>query len=486
MARPFFAAVLLLPLLVTLAPPSPSARAGEIVPDAHHDLRVVLHPAEHLLEVVDVVSPRTSPADGEALRFRLNAALTAEAGDAAWVVEAVDGGGEGAPGEESGENGGVGVGTWAVRPRDGPWPRPPKIPLRYRGTIHQPPRAEGEDYARSFARTAGTIGEEGAVLTRATVWVPDLGEDLLTFRLEVDLPAGWDAVSQGRRTKHAVEEGRRFTTWESPHPMEEVYLIANRFTEYDRPAGRVRAQAFLREPDPALAGRYLEATAQYLALYERLIGPYPFGKFALVENFWETGYGMPSFTLLGPQVIRLPFILHSSYPHEILHNWWGNSVYVDWQTGNWCEGLTAYLADHLLREGQGRGTEYRRDTLKKYRNHVRGARDFPLTQFRSRHSGATEAVGYGKSLMLFHMLRRHLGDETFVRGLRTFYRKHRWTKASFADLADVFSEVSGEDLHPFFRQWVERTGAPALALRARREGKGKVLLEIAQTQAGDV
>ena len=113
----------------------------------------------------------------------------------------------------------------------------------------------------------------------------------------------------------------------------------------------------------------------------------------------------PLFTLLGPQVIRFPFILHSSYPHEILHNCWGNSVYVDWSKGNWCEGLTAYLADHLIREGQGRGAEYRNDTLKGYRNYVGESRDFPLTEFRSRHSSATQAVCYGKCLILWHMLR---------------------------------------------------------------------------------
>ena len=80
-----------------------------------------------------------------------------------------------------------------------------------------------------------------------------------------------------------------------------------------------------------------------------------------MENFWETGYGMPSFTLLGPQVIRFPFILTSSYPHEILHNWWGNSVFVDYPTGNWCEGLTAYMADHLMKEqvGSSRGVSAR-------------------------------------------------------------------------------------------------------------------------------
>ena len=34
---------------------------------------------------------------------------------------------------------------------------------------------------------------------------------------------------------------------------------------------------------------------------------------------------MPSFTLMGSRIIRFPFILHSSYPHEILHNW-GNGL----------------------------------------------------------------------------------------------------------------------------------------------------------------
>ena len=115
-------------------------------------------------------------------------------------------------------------------------------------------------------------------------------------------------------------------------------------------------------------------------------------------------------------VIRFPFILTSSYPHEILHNWWGNSVFVDYPTGNWCEGLTAYMADHLMKEQAGQAAEYRRDTLKKYRDFVRDGRDFPLTEFRSRHSAATEAVGYGKTLMGFHMLRRQLGDEAFTGG----------------------------------------------------------------------
>ena len=171
---------------------------------------------------------------------------------------------------------------------------------------------------------------------------------------------------------------------------------------------------------------------------------------------------MPSYTLLGPQVIRFPFILSSSYPHEILHNWWGNSVFVDYASGNWCEGLTAYLADHLIQEQRGRGEEYRRDALQKYRNYVRDGRDFPLSEFRSRHSAATEAVGYGKTLMLFHMVRGRIGDESFRKWAARFYREHRGRQASFADVRRSLEAVSGQDFARFFMDHVAKPGAATL------------------------
>ena len=224
-------------------------------------------------------------------------------------------------------------------------------------------------------------------------------------------------------------------------------------------------------------------------MYRQLIGPYPYTKFALVENFWETGYGMPSFTLLGPRVIRFPFILHSSFPHEILHNWWGNSVFVDYEQGNWCEGLTAYLADHLIQEQRGKGESYRRDTLQKYRNYVKDGRDFPLAEFRSRHSGATEAVGYGKALMGFHMLRRRLGDEKFAVALQRLYRSHRGKRASFGDLQKAFEAAGERDLSRFFDEWTRRTGAATIGVSVtgvREDADGYVVSgTLDQTQPGE-
>jgi aminopeptidase N len=254
--------------------------------------------------------------------------------------------------------------------------------------------------------------------------------------------------------------------WESPAVQEDVYLVGGPLTEYRQPAGPVQAMVFLRTPDAPLAQKYLAATEQYLGLYNALLGPYPYPKFALVENSWESGYGMPSFTLLGSKVIRLPFIVSSSYPHEILHNWWGNGVFVDVQQGNWCEGLTAYLADHLLQEQRGSAVTYRRATLQRYTDYVSTHSEIPLMAFRARHSAATAAIGYGKALMFFHMLRQQVGDNAFITALQAFYRDNLFQRANFDALRRAFASVTSEDLSEVFQQWVTRSGAPELRISA--------------------
>jgi hypothetical protein len=242
----------------------------------------------------------------------------------------------------------------------------------------------------------------------------------------------------------------------------------------------VQTYAFLRTADAGMAARYLSATAQYLQMYEGMFGGYPYGKFALVENFWETGYGMPSFTLLGEQIIRFPFILTSSYPHELLHNWWGNGVFVDLSGGNWCEGLTAYLADHLFAEQRGQGSEHRRDILQRVTDYVTPQSDFPVSQFRSRTDSVTEAIGYGKTAMMWNMLRERIGDQSFLEGLRRFYSEQRFRTAGFDDLRRSFETVTGQDLQPFFRQWLTQTGIPDLRLEEATRTGNRVTVTLAQ------
>jgi len=346
-----------------------------------------------------------------------------------------------------------------------------KFVLQYQGKIYHPIKQKGEEYARSFSETPGIISEKGVLLAGSSYWIPWFNEKLVSFDLEVTLPENWDVASQGKRTIHEIRDGNRIVRWESPEIMDEIYLIAAPFHLFSLQVGKVTAMAYLRSPDEALANKYLETTAQYLEMFERLIGPYPYSKFALIENFWETGYGMPSFTLLGPKVIRFPFILHSSYPHELLHNWWGNSVFVDYEKGNWCEGLTVFYADHLIKEQRGQGDVYRRDALQAYTDYVKSSRDFPLTEFRARHDASSAAIGYNKSMMIFNMLRQRLGDDQFTQAIQLFYRDNKFKKATFQDVQQAFETISGEKLTWFFDQWVKQPGAPEIQITSAKSKK---------------
>jgi len=339
------------------------------------------------------------------------------------------------------------------------------VKLKYSGKISSPIKQSEENYQRGFSESPGIIDSIGIYLAGSTFWIPTFEDEMVSFTLTTELPKGWKNITQGKRTEEKTENGLHTDTWDSPTPQEEVFLIAAKFNEYKYSMGSVDAMALLRTPDEALANKYLETTAQYMEMYRGLIGPFPYTKFALVENFWETGYGMPSFTLLGEKIIRFPFILHSSYPHELLHNWWGNSVYVDFEKGNWCEGITAYMADHLIKEQRGQGENYRRSTIQKFTDFVNDENDFPLSEFISRHDGPSEAIGYGKTLMMFHMLRQKVGDENFTKSFQVFNRNNKFKKASFDDIRLAFEEVTEEDLTWFFNQWVNRIGAPKLSLK---------------------
>jgi hypothetical protein len=450
----------------------------------HHRLEVQLNPQQHSIVVIDNIT-RTDTITTH-LEFQLHRDLNPELVGSVGRLEALPA----LTGEDlstldlSSRNAALVPRRYRVVLPAGQ----ERFVLRYQGRIHHALRQQGEEYARSFRETSGMIDTQGVFLAGQSYWYPHIEGEQVSFDVHLQLPSGWKGMTQGERLAPAAGEEQVDEHWRCSSPQEEIYLIAGRFSEYTRKTNGVEAMVLLRQPDAALAAQYLDATAEYVRLYSGLIGPYPYSKFALVENFWETGYGMPSFTLLGPRVIRFPFILHSSYPHEILHNWWGNSVYVDYQSGNWAEGLTSYLADHLIKEQRGLGADYRRGVLQKYTDYVRRQQDFPLAAFRSRHSAVSEAVGYGKTLMLFHMLRRQLGDSAFRGGLQALYRQQRYQVTGFDDVEAVFSTVAGEPLDGFFAQWVDRSGAPSLRVSevlARREGKRSLLTAvIEQTQPG--
>ena len=318
------------------------------------------------------------------------------------------------------------------------------------------------------------ITREGTFLGDASYWYPVPSQTPAHRSLRIAAPAGCEGVSFGKRVSRETAAGVTRSFWEEAHPVGVLSLSAGPYLVEDRKLEGIEIMSYLYPDNAALAPRYLDAAAKYLKFYSDLFGPYPFEKFAVVENFFPTGYGFPSFTLLGGSVIRLPFIIDTSFPHEIAHSWWGNGIGVEEREGNWCEGLVSYLADYLLRERRSpaEGREQRRQLLVDFASLVPPGGDFPLREFVSRSDPASRAIGYGKGAMVFHMVRSLIGDEAFFGALRELCREKMYQSASWSDLVRAFSRSSGRDLAPFMNQWLVRTGGPRLSLSEVRTSRG--------------
>ncbi len=324
-----------------------------------------------------------------------------------------------------------------------------------------PVNTEGPSYG-----VRATIREKGTFLSDSAGWYPEIPGSRPTFRIRVEGPAGYEAVTAGRLIRRETSGGRTRSTWETREPLEGLSLSAGPYRVRERNAGETKLYTYFYPGSDALSETYLAAAARYLALYRELFGPYPFEKFAVVENFFPTGYGFPSYTLLGSTVVRLPFIVETSLGHEVAHSWWGNGVRVDYQKGNWSEGLTTYVSDYLYKERASpeEGREYRLKILRDYATLVTPGEDFPLRAFTGRDSPASRAVGYGKGAMVFHMARRLAGEEAFWKGMRDVVREKMFREASWGDFGRAIGGETGTDFAPFFKQWVDRPGAPVFAL----------------------
>ncbi|MDX1708947.1 MAG: M1 family aminopeptidase, partial [Desulfobacterales bacterium] len=322
---------------------------------------------------------------------------------------------------------------------------------------------------------SATISERGSFLLAGSGWYPRWVDGHSTYMLEVTAPEGMLAVTAGQSKGHETRDGKSVSTWLIRDPIRGISLSVGPYILRQKKAGNITAATYFFSETDHLADAYLDATVRYLMLYQDLFGPYPYDKFAVVENFFPTGYGFPSYTLIGGRVLRLPFIIHTSLGHEIAHCWWGNGVLVDYDAGNWSEALTTYVADYLYKEmkSEADGRAYRQQMLRNYATLVKPDQDFALHRFQSRYNPATKTIGYDKGAMVFHMLRRQIGDEAFWGALRDIYRDRLFRRTSWSDMQSVFESRAKRSLEGFFKQWVFHTGAPQFyldAVQSRQSG----------------
>jgi hypothetical protein len=432
--RPF---LVLTALVASLAPAGASER--------HYDVRLVLDPATR---VIDARMLLTLP-DASERRFALGRGFALQA-------LSIDGRSMDAAAE-----------SW-------PLPAGRAVEIAYRATL--PPLSGAQ------ARLMPFVDPEGSFVPLVG-WHPGLATGAFTYAVTVDVPAEQRAVVPGRLVEERETAGRYVARFVFDKPARELSVFVGPYAVGETMHGRWRLRTYFPPAVAHLGDRYRAQVGRYLDAFSAAIGPYPHDEFHVVASPLPVGLGFPTLTYVSRHILPLPFMQERSLAHEVLHAWWGHAVAVEYQHGNWCEALTTFMADYALAEAsdEAAARDMRRRWLADFAV-LPAEQDHPVRAFVARGHTASQVIGYNKGAMLFVMLRDEIGPAAFEKGIQRFWREHQFRVASWNDLRAAFEAEAGRPLDRFFRQWLERTGAPQLGLQhAERTSDGKVAFTLRQS-----
>jgi aminopeptidase N len=207
-------------------------------------------------------------------------------------------------------------------------------------------------------------------------------------------------------------------------------------------------------------------TKNILNFFIEKFGEYPYQKLANVQSKTQFGGMENAGTIFyAEKSVKGERDFEDTIAHEIVHQWFGNSASeTDWPHLWLSEGFATYFTDLYIQETKGeeafqqRLKEEREKVLKFYTKKQTPVIDAENTNLMS----LLNANSYEKGAWVLHMLRKKLGDETFWKGIKTYYEKFKFNNASTNDFKNVMAEVSGKNLDVFFTQWLQKAGHPIL------------------------
>ena len=224
--------------------------------------------------------------------------------------------------------------------------------------------------------------------------------------------------------------------------------------------------------DEKIGQRMAEIAGHSLATYDKAFGKYPYLQLNVVELPLPAGFGGVEFPGLvalaqaycidfdSPEAARLPGLvrdqadvvknaLEFTLAQSIAFQWWGSVVGSDSQRTPYLdESLAHYAATYYYEGAFGKEAGEKainqniRTPYQVYRSlggvDVEVAK--PTKDFRS--TLQFSAIVQAKGAMLFHVLRRELGDEQFFGALRLYFTTHKFRFATPQDLREAFLAAS--------------------------------------------
>jgi len=350
----------------------------------------------------------------------------------------------------------------------------PEDGLILRENVHGDPTAFGDNWPN-----------------RARFWFPsvDHPSDKATVAFTVHAPEGRRVVANGVQEGPAVPaepertggvEGLWSWRWVNVVPIP-TYLMVVGVAELEvmeqglaacgqapaspRDDGCIEITAWAFAPDTAHARHVFRRSGEMVDLYVDLIGPYPYEKLANIQSSTRFG-GMENASAIfySEQAIAQGRDIEGTVAHEIAHQWFGNSLTpADWPHLWLSEGFASYFGPLFWEHTEG-------DLA--FRERLSGVRERYLASDVTHRPVVDEAAenlldllnanSYQKGALVLHMLRGVMGERTFFRAIREYYRRHSGGNVETSDFRQVMEEFHRDSLGWFFQQWLYSPGYPEL------------------------
>ena len=315
------------------------------------------------------------------------------------------------------------------------------------------------------------------------------------YALTLDVPAGWEAVSNGLETGRDRKDSGTTVRFGETQPVS-TYLFAfaaGRFQIEAAERGGRRFRMFHRETDSQKVARNRDAIfdlhASALAWLERYTDlPYPFGKFdfVLVPSFQFGGMEHPgsifynaSSLLLDPSAtINQQLGRASLIAHETAHMWFGDLVTMRWFNDVWMKEVFAnFMAAKIVNPSFPQINHELRFLYAHYPSAYDVDRTPGTNAIRQPLDNLNEAgslygaIIYQKAPIVMRQLEMLVTPDGLRAGLRDYLNHHRYANASWTDLISLLDQRTPEDLAAWSNAWVSEPGRPTVTTEV---GSGQI------------
>jgi len=331
------------------------------------------------------------------------------------------------------------------------------VELRYQGVPRKVTDPDGS--TEGWYRTAdGAVAVGEPVGTAAWLACNNAPRDKASFDLQIAVPAGLKAVSNGKLVGRQKVDRRVRFSWSEPAPMAS-YLALVDIGKGKLVEGHVGKLPTWTLIDPQLVKRSrpaIDSLPEIVRWESHLYGPYPFAAAGSVVDVADLQYALE--TQSRPIYAFAPD--RTTVVHETAHQWFGDSVSLERWPDIWLnEGLATWTQWYFSERHGGRAAQEVFAELYRIPASKTGFWNPP-----SGHPGQAKnlfAVStYVRGAMTLQALRDKIGTQALIRILRTWATEHRDAHGDIEEFIEVAERVSGKHLQAFFDRWLFQLGKP--------------------------